>query len=241
MEGGPLTTPEFKAFTDKVVPYLNITTHIEGRAHEDLLAEVGGRGFPTMKYMDADGNVLGEPSGRDVAAFESTLSAIEAVFALEKRIEAGEEGLEVDLFLAKLDMGSYKYEAAKRKFESLEKLTDEQKKMIAAKLVNLEVEDLLNGLTSDDDVPAVAKRFKEMLDAGTIPTGDMGGMFWNILAYQAEKDKDSKMMLKAIDALAIQFEGDAGALEWLDGKRTMVAEWEKEAAEAAKETEKVDS
>ncbi|MGB0953585.1 MAG: hypothetical protein ACPG31_10185 [Planctomycetota bacterium] len=232
MEGGPLTTPEFKAFTANVVPYLNITTHIEGRAHEDLLKEVGGRGFPTLKYMDGDGNVLGEPSGRDVASFQSTLTAIEGVFAIEKRIEAGEEGLEVELFLAKLDMGAYKYEAAKKKVASFEKLTEEQKKMIAAKMVNLEVNHLVSNLSSEEGVPAVAARFKEMLESGQTPTGDAENMFWNILMYQAEIEKDAVLMKKGIDALRRIYADMEDVQTQLNDLEKKVDNWETEAVDS---------
>lgn len=232
MEGGPLTTPEFKAFTANVVPYLNITTHLEGRAHEDLLNAVGGRGFPTLKYMDGDGNVLGEPSGRSVEAFQTTLDAIEAIFKLEKRIDAGEEGLEVDLFLAKLDMGAYKFEAAKLKADSFEKLTEAQQKKIAAKLIDLEVEHLMSSLTSEEDVPAVAVRFKEMLGEGKMPSEEMAGMFWNILMFQAEKEKDVEIMEQGIAALRKVYADVEQAQTQLDELEKEVQGWK---------TEKVDS
>lgn len=217
MEGGPLTTPEFKAFTANVVPYLNITTHIEGRAHEDLLKEVGGRGFPTLKYMDGDGNVLGEPSGRDVESFQTTLTSIEAVFDLEKRIEAGEKGLEVELFLAKLDMGAYKYEAAKKKAASFEKLTAEQKKAIAAKMVNLEVESIVDeAMTSEGGMAKAAVRFIEIIEEGNLPTGDTAGMFWSILMMHAEEVSDVDLFEKALKALRAQYGEEEGAKEYFD-------------------------
>lgn len=234
MEGGLLTTPEFKAFTGKVVPYLNITTHIEGRAHEGLLREVGGRGFPTMKFMDGDGNVLGEPGGRDIAAFEKALASIESVFDLEKRIEAGEKGLEVKLFLAKMDMGAYKFEAAKKKAASFEKLTDEEKKAIAAKMVNLEVDHIMeSAMTSEEGIKEAAVRFMEMVKEGNIPTGETAGMFWSVIAMKAEEDKNIEMFEKALNALLKQYGEEEGAAEYFDSMQEKLDKMKAEKAEQA--------
>jgi hypothetical protein len=128
LEGGLLSTPEFTAFTKKVIPFLHVTTRIEGRANDGMLSEKGGTGFPTLMFLDAKGEILGKPGGRDVAAFDKTLGALMAIKDLEKRIAAGEKNLDDDLFMAQLAMGKFKTAAEiKEKAKSFKKLTKEQK------------------------------------------------------------------------------------------------------------------
>lgn len=45
-------------FTSKVIPFLHLTTKIPGKKHDDLLLKRGRGGFPTLEFMDADGNVI---------------------------------------------------------------------------------------------------------------------------------------------------------------------------------------
>ena len=54
-----LSTEEFKAFAGEVVPFLHVTSRVEGEHHPDLLEKKGGRGFPHLVVLDAtpDGGV----------------------------------------------------------------------------------------------------------------------------------------------------------------------------------------
>jgi hypothetical protein len=50
-----------------------VTSRVPGEPYPDLLKEKGGRGFPTLRFLDSKGNVIGEPKGRSVADFEAAL------------------------------------------------------------------------------------------------------------------------------------------------------------------------
>lgn len=190
MESGPLSAPSFPAFREKVVPFLHITTQLEGRAHDNLLEEIGGKGFPSMRYMDGDGNVLGKPSANTVAAFESSLVAILHIQNLEHRIDAGEEGLEDDIFLAKLRMGVIPFMFAKAKAATFESFSDDEKVEVAQLLLNLEVESLLAPGKNADQKSEVSIRLREMLASKTLPTGNGLGDFWYHLLLEATKVRD---------------------------------------------------
>lgn len=76
MERGALLDPGMKEFAKKVVPFLHITTKIKGDKYQDLLREKGGRGFPTFRFLDPKGEVIGKPKGRSVASWEKTLKEV---------------------------------------------------------------------------------------------------------------------------------------------------------------------
>ena len=200
------------------MPYLHITTRIEGRKDEGLFREKGGRGFPTMKFMDADGNVLGEPSGRDVASFETSLTSLMVVTDLEKRIAAGEEGLENELFLAKMRLGLLDLEEAKAQLAELKDLTKEEKAEVAGFLVNLEVMGVMDGVDSEEAALAAGAKFKVMLDEGRIPTGDALGAYWSLIMNFAESKSDIELFEKSLNALKEKYGAEEGAKPFFDEK-----------------------
>lgn len=76
VERGALSSVEFKEFGKKVVLFCHITSHVPGDPYPELLREKGGRGFPTFYFLDPTGKVVGEPSGRSVAAWETALKEV---------------------------------------------------------------------------------------------------------------------------------------------------------------------
>jgi hypothetical protein len=212
LEGGLLSTPEFTAFTKKVIPFLHVTTRIEGRANDGMLSEKGGTGFPTLMFLDAKGEILGKPGGRDVAAFDKTLGALMAIKDLEKRIAAGEKNLDDDLFMAQLAMGKFKTAAEiKEKAKSFKKLTKEQKATIAKAVVGKRVEAAMNSMERGPDAQIkVGKKFKAIYDEGLFPEGDMEGPFWGLLMEYAESEKDGETMAVALENVKRIF----GKQEW---------------------------
>ena len=201
MEGGLLSTPEFTSFTEKVVPFLHVTTRIEGRANDGMLSEKGGTGFPTLMFLDAEGEILGKPGGRNVAAFDKTLGNLTALKDLTKRIAAGEKNLDDDLFMVQLAMGEYKTIAEiEEKAKTFKKLTKEQKLTIAKAIVGKKVEAAMNSMERGPDAQIkVGKKFKAIYDEGLFPEGDMEGPFWGFLMEYAESEKDGKTMEVALN------------------------------------------
>lgn len=212
------------------MPYLHITTRIEGRKDEELFREKGGRGFPTMKFMDADGKVIGEPSGRDVASFESSLTSLMVVTNLEKRIASGEKGLENELFLAKMRLGLFELEEAKTQLAGLKEFTKEQKAEIAVLMVNLEVMDIMKGVDSEEAAIAAGSKFNEMRKDGRIPTGDAIGSYWSLIMTFAESKSDVDLFEKSLNALKEKYGAEKSAKPFFDQKAAEL----KEMREAAK-------
>jgi len=208
MESGPLSAPSFQPFGEKVIPFLHVTTQLEDRVHDNLLQEIGGQGFPSMRFMDGDGNVLGKPSANTVAAFESSLVDILHVQNLEQRIEAGEEGLEEDLFLAKLRMGVIPFVFAKAKAATFDSFTKEEAAEVARLLLNLEVKSLIAPRKNDAEQAQAMTRLLEMLAAETIPSGEVLGDFWYHLLKEATKVRDIDLFEHSLQGMKVFYGED---------------------------------
>ena len=91
-----LSAAEFSAFAKEVVPFLHVTSRLEGASYPDLLSQKGGRGFPYLVAMDAEGRVTAQAEQRSVDGFRSMVEAaakeIEDIEARGGVIEAVESG-----------------------------------------------------------------------------------------------------------------------------------------------------
>ena len=70
-----------------MVPYLNIATHLEGVPYDRLLQEKGFGGYPSLAFMDAEGNVIGKPNDRTVASFASSRDALMSIDSVRTKAE----------------------------------------------------------------------------------------------------------------------------------------------------------
>ncbi|MDJ0972962.1 MAG: hypothetical protein QNJ98_00705 [Planctomycetota bacterium] len=206
MESGPLSAPEFVAFAKKVVAYMHVTTRIPDRKHDGLLQEKGFGGFPTLAFLDAEGNVLAEPNGRSVEAFEATLVAIGQLDELNRRIEAGETGLEAELLLVEHTLGKVRGLAFDERAAALEKVTDAQRVRIDQILVDNEVMRLAvmprqGGL---EGLKKAAEGMLALLDKGKHPTKDIRYIYplWSTIGRYGLETKNSALLKKAADGLS---------------------------------------
>ena len=55
-----LSTEEFAKWSDKVVLFLHNTSRVDSEPYPNLLYEMGGIGFPTVSYLDAEGRLRSE-------------------------------------------------------------------------------------------------------------------------------------------------------------------------------------
>ncbi len=206
MESGSLSTPDFAKFTDKVVPYLHVTTHVEGHPGEELSKTYGIRGFPTLKFLDAEGQELTEPNGRDVASFQATQTNLAAYADLKRRVDAGEKGLGPKLLLAEIGLGKVKFPEAQARFAKMKKLKPAVKADLEVALLNSEVTHLLDSIGRDEEKSKeVGAKFAAMVAEKRIPTGDSAIMFWSLILNHAETTTDAKLYKKALDFFVGKF------------------------------------
>jgi hypothetical protein len=225
LESGPLSDPAFPAFAAKVVPYLHIATRIEGHPYDNLYREMGVRGFPTLRFLDAEGNTITEQGDRSVEAFEATLVPVLELRSLSARVEAGEKGLEADLFLAELALGKIGFEEAREKAKGFTKLTGEQKKRLGQLMLDAEIGHLIAGVGRDNEaVLAAGKRIEELLATGKRPSPAVESQLWSFLLRYADQKEDAALYGKAVDFMKKRYGDEPRAKAYLERLETRLKE-----------------
>jgi len=227
LESRVLSTDEFKAFSKKVVPYLSVMTHIEGRKDDDLLTVYGFRGFPSLAFLDAEGNKIKDQRERTVKGFQATADYL----GLKAKVEAGDKSAAIPYFFAQMKLGDIDFKGAQKKVKTL-KLSKEQMAHYTEALIPLlatlpldaaKIElkglklsekqyanaqrvlmssEIMNHLkTFRQDRGAAAKAaFYKMWKEGRTPT-DMSQrptlIFWDLLLRKAGEDSDLELMAVA--------------------------------------------
>ncbi|MHC4958397.1 MAG: hypothetical protein ACYTGN_08465 [Planctomycetota bacterium] len=167
--------------------FLHVTARIEGRKHDGLLNEVGGRGFPSFFIMEGDGSVVGQVKGqRSVDTFEKAVNDGKAFVALRAKAQSGDKAAQVDFLLARARIGQVDVDKLQEEAKSL-KMTPAQEKeykgLIANKMMNLE------------RTRAVGKAFVAMEKKGFVPGEEFprASFYYSIFQY-ADLEKDLKLM-----------------------------------------------
>jgi hypothetical protein len=214
------------------VPFLHVTTHLKDRPHENLFKEKGFGGFPSLAFLDAEGNVLTVQRDRSVAAFDKTLAALTASDDLRQRIAKGAKGLEFDLFIAEWTLGKFDFETVKERAGSFKNLKPAQKEQLAQIVLDAEVLQLIAGARSETGFNAAAKRFRAILDAGKrMPSADVETDFWSVLMSQAEKDPvDAALYERGLKEMERIFGQDPKRATMLNRMRTRLEELRKGAS-----------
>ena len=208
LENGLLSTPEFAEFAKQIVLFLHVTTHVDGDRDPDLLREKGGRGFPTLAFLDASGALaamhVGEPT---VAALGATLREAES-FAkgVIRPASAGDKDAQRKLFVTDVERGSITLEAAQALRQAID-LDAASAARVDQGMANVEFRTVLTGVRGQKDLPKAKTLLLAMLDAGRLPTGGDSAQFWGFLMTAAELDQDPKLGKRVL--LGIEKQGAA--------------------------------
>ena len=181
-----------------MVLFLHNTSKVEGEPYPNLLKEKGGRGFPTLVFMDATGEVLHQQAWtkRSVAAFHKSHRALDTLARLAGKAEQGDESVKKAIFFAKLELDRYGFKEAKAKMENLS-FSGEQETSLQTALVQLEFDEAYKSAGADRK--ALTKKILEMHKAGRIPQGRHSvRTFWNTLLSHAQAEKDVKLYEEAL-------------------------------------------
>lgn len=185
------------------MPLLNITSQIDGRPEDGLLAELGQpERYPTMLFLNGDGTVAAVQEARTVRGFAHTLALLDERDAL-RGTEGRDQKAEVRLFLVEAELGNLGFEAAQERRRQLGDISAEQAKAADQLLTNLEVPFVLE---KHGRSGKTAEAFLDMHEAGRIPSGPAAVDFWlNILYYlQAVDDERYEKMVAALEKAAKQ-------------------------------------
>jgi len=230
LESGPLSDPKFPAFAKDVIPYLNIATHIEGHPYDKLLQEKGFGGYPSLAFMDAEGEILAVQGDRSVDGFRNTYNSVQAYADLQARVAAGEKGLGVEMMVAEWDLGKLKWEDAKKRADGFDKLTAKQKKVVGQIVLDAEVVERAKSTRDEEKAKAVYARFKELADKGYMPGEKAEGAFWRTILNGADQAEDVKLYGAAVAWMTKTYGDNPRAKDYLQGLADRLAEMEGDSA-----------
>ena len=181
--------------------FLHNTSRVEDEKYPTLLKDKGFGGFPSICFMDADGNVLTKP-GRSVQAFVDTHAATLSLSSLRSK-KARTAAEDKQLFLAELKLDLIAAEQIQQRADQLT-LDAAEKALVAGKIVDAEVQGLL-GKMRENGPEKTAAAIAELAKAGKVPSDAGSGMFWSQVLVHASKQKDAAMAQQAFDALQKRF------------------------------------
>jgi hypothetical protein len=181
LESSVLSTPEFCDWSKKVVLLLHNTSRVEDEPHPNLLREKGGNGFPTMSYLDHEGNLL-----RQVGH----VTPVEQLEAAYQELETGTAGAEKEkqLFLLEATMGNRPYAEMLARKDRLT-LSKDEEATVAQQLVNLEFTGILRE-TPREEVDQAGARYLAMFRKGRIPDSTQDTSFWQYIFAHAAVQND---------------------------------------------------
>jgi hypothetical protein len=202
-------------FSEKVVLFLHVTSHVEEDKYQELFEAKGGDGFPYMLYMDAGGDVIAKMDRPyDIDAFTTALGKASTYLAVVKKAEGGDKAASLEVLITKLETGGIKAEEAKKKLKELPKPSAEQLPRLNGALANAEVKDIVT-----EQQEATAKKFIEMIKAKRVPTDkEVGETFYMTVLNYAEKQKDAASFEEALNGLKEMFGDNPQAKGFFDAK-----------------------
>ena len=229
MESGPLLQDEFVEFAKKVVLFCHITSRIESDPHQNLLQEKGGRGFPYLVFMDAEGNVVSKATGpRTPAGFEATLASLTAYLEIKAKVDGGDASAKAEMLVLELEMGKIQLAEFDEKIKEAGELSKEQEARLVGLRANDEFTKTMQAIGKKPKEEAIAEagaKLLEMKKAGHVPTGDGEfPQFHTILLEYAFSQKDVALFEESLGALKERFGADEGAKDYFAEQEKRLAE-----------------
>ena len=182
--------------------FCHVTSRIEGEPYPKLLRQKGGTGFPTLAFLDADGDLLVKYSGaRDVDGFSATGEKVRAYLELATHAQQGEQGADLDLFVAGITLGKFKLANARTKARAFQDLSAEQTKRLQGALLNLELIEGYRASYRDKEAAVrLGAQWFAMAKDDRLPTDPVAERyFWTLIERYgvSQGDIKAKRMAKA--------------------------------------------
>ena len=217
-----MLTEDFAKLAERHVLYCHITSQAQGEKHQGLLAQKGGQGWPSVFFLDPDGNVLARHSGPlTVEGFDATGAKPRAFLDLKVKAEKGDARAKIEFVLARLELGQLKPGEAEDKIrETGGSPSAEQEKRLGELVANAEVEAILRPVKSEEAKNAAAKKCYERRKAGKpAPTVEpWQGAYWNLVLEVAETAKDVEVFEESLKILKEKYSALPDAQKYLREK-----------------------
>jgi len=218
MEGGLLSSDEFNAFAKKYVLYVNVTTRIDGRPGEDLLYRKGGRGFPYVAAMNAEGKVTAQlgVGGRNLEGFEALMKAA-AEYEARQDDPIGSAQDVARWIRFEVRVGNIS-PADARKLVVIG-LDEESAKGIEREIADVQIAAMLLSIRSPAETPDVGKKLAVMMRDGQVPTdSEQAEDYYEAIIAYAERDGDLDALERALRALRRRAGDDERMMRYIDEK-----------------------
>ncbi len=188
--------------------FLHNTSRVDDEPYPKLLQEKGFGGFPSLCFMDADGNVVVRQSARTVEAFTTNAARLKSLFELRAKVaslradaskSADVAKLERDLLFVEMDLQCVAAQDAKERAAKLE-LGKDDLAALEQYLFGAEIRDL-RGKVRELGQEETSNRIAAMAKAGKSPPKDQEAFFWQMTLTWAAKNGDGELGQRAFDVL----------------------------------------
>jgi len=209
------------------VLYLNIMTRIKGHKYDNQIFEKGGRGFPYLVWLDADGKVLAPQGDRSTAGFQKTYEQLATYLELKKKAAAGDAAAGIELALIETELGIIDFGELESKLQG-KRLSKEQKARVDLLEVEAGVKDALAllraGRGKPESMTAAGKALYKFQKQGRAPESKQGRtIFFNILARYGQQTKNVVLMESSVKALDEIYKDEPRAKRFLAGLHKSLA------------------
>lgn len=198
----------FQEWAGNYVLFTHITSRVDGAKYPRLLSEKGGRGFPYLVFLDAEGDVLIKVSGsRNVDGFKKDSEKLKSLLALKEKAASGDAGAKFDYLIVRIDLGLLSVEEAQKDRDSM-RLSSAQVKKFDKAFVGLKIAAMLAKVRSREAAVDAGKQFAAMLKKGMTPSNPDSREWRNFMGYimlYAEDEKDAGLYEDAFDRFKAQF------------------------------------
>ncbi|MBK8100905.1 MAG: hypothetical protein IPK26_27785 [Planctomycetes bacterium] len=210
-----LSTKEFAEWSSKVVLFLHNTSRCDDEKYPNLLFQMGGVGFPTMSYLDADGSLLKQVGHvTPVDQLEKAHGELMSWRALRTEVEKGADAQKTKaLFLLELTMGNRPFAEMQKRRDALS-LSPDELKATEQPLVNLQFTEILRQ-TPRDQQPIGGEQFVAMFEAGRIPDTSTETSFWQYMFEFAAAKENVPLFEKLLAVVKEKKAGDQRLARYL--------------------------
>ena len=185
------------------MPFVHITTRLEDREHEELLFDKGGNSFPSIMFLDAEGEVIAiHKRANTMKGFEVTSSLVRRYRDLKKKVKDGDASAKTDLLITEGDLGRMDYYEVEEELDGAKLTADQQKALKRIKADNAAIEQdamIRNARGSADSLKDAGEEFLELYKEGARPSIARAQMiYWWALGTYAGQTKNVAVLEEAI-------------------------------------------
>lgn len=191
------------------MPFLHVTSKVDGEPHPNLLQEKGGAGPPYIAFLDAQANLLAQVSYAKmrelgVGAFAAALEGdVASFYALQKKAATGDAAAKREFFMRRFELDHQGIDELRAAIGKGTFLTEDQVAEVKDRLVEMLTNKTLAGLDESKPqtfAPYAKKLLGQHADLG-LPEGPAGLTAWFVILEDAWLRRDAKTFGIAFTAM----------------------------------------